>query len=322
MSETKEALDEITYCSLSFLLKQSAQARLLKRGSKNIHAHQSGQHLSLYKGRGMDFTESRLYQSGDDVRLLDWRVTARTGKPHTKVFSEEREQPVMLIIDMRPAMFFGTQGCYKSVMAAKVASLLAWKSLQDGDKVGGIIIPSCEQAKIHKPSRSQSAVSRFINTIAHASEPCSTTQKRPLVKTLKQLHPLIETGTQIIMLSDFRGLDNKAVQQLTALASKSSLHLIHISDPFEIKIASDNNPDSLNNGEDKEKPPSLANLQVSNGSQTLSLNKEALSNYRQVWQNRIDTLTDLSHHDNIHLLNLSTTDTPSSLLLTLSRGIQ
>jgi len=313
---TLQALDETTYCSLSFLLKQSAQARLLKRGSKNIHAHQSGQHLSVYKGRGMDFTESRLYQSGDDVRLLDWRVTAKTGKPHTKVFSEERERPVMLIVDLRQSMFFATKGCYKSVMAAKIASMLIWKSLHDGDKAGGIILSSFiqeghAQAKLHKPSRSQSAASRFINSIAKATKSCGTSQQQPLHNSLKQLTPIIETGTQIILLSDFRGLDEKAMQQLIVLTHKSSLTLISITDPLETAMV--NNSKTSNSW--------LTSLRLSSGAKQIQLNKSQLLSYQNKWHDRESKLEALDRYHNIHRMHFSTIESSSEIMLKLSRGL-
>ncbi len=316
MNKNVQPLDEITYCSLASLLRQKAQARLLKRGRKNIHAYQSGQHLSVYKGRGMDFTESRLYQSGDDVRLLDWRVTARTGKPHTKVFSEERERPIMLIVDLRSSMFFATKGCYKSVLAAKVASLLVWKSLQDGDKSGGMILPALGQLNIHRASRSQSAAARFINRVAKATEttraikptkPNQSTRDNAepqLANALKQLSPFIETGTQLVILSDFRDLNKAVAKQLKAFADKSSLTLITINDPFETEMAR------------------YAELPLTDGKRYLKLSQKVQLKYQRLEKARKAILEDLMHQDNIHLLALSTANTPTEILLNLSRGLQ
>ena len=87
----------------------------------------------------MEFDESRLYQPGDDIRNMDWRVTARTGKPHTKLFREERERPVFVWVDYRAPMFFATQGVFKSVFVARMAALIAWNAVQQGDRIGGLI---------------------------------------------------------------------------------------------------------------------------------------------------------------------------------------
>jgi len=92
---------------------------------RNAKAILAGAHLSSLRGRGMDFAESREYQPGDDRRHIDWRVTARTGKAHTKIYTEEKERPVFLLVDMSPSMFFGTHGGFKSVTAARLAAYLA-----------------------------------------------------------------------------------------------------------------------------------------------------------------------------------------------------
>ena len=103
--------------------------------SKRNTASQSGAYLSPFKGRGMEFDEARPYQPGDDIRSIDWRVTARTGKPHTKMFGEERERAVVVCLDYRAPMFFATRGAFKSVIASKMAALLAWASEHHGDRV-------------------------------------------------------------------------------------------------------------------------------------------------------------------------------------------
>ena len=98
----------------------------------------AGGYRSKFRGRGMDFDEVRTYQPGDDIRNIDWRVTARTGKPHTKLFKEERERPVFLLIDQSKHLFFGSRNALKSVVAARAASLLVWASINAGSRIGGI----------------------------------------------------------------------------------------------------------------------------------------------------------------------------------------
>ena len=99
----------------------------------------SGRHRSRLRGRGLDFDEVRNYVAGDDVRNIDWKVTARVGVPHSKVFTEERERPVLLIVDQSSSMFFGSRRYLKSVVAAHVTSLAAWRTLEVGDRLGGIV---------------------------------------------------------------------------------------------------------------------------------------------------------------------------------------
>ena len=98
-----------------------------------------GLHQSRLRGRGMDFDQVRAYQSGDDARSIDWRVTARTGEVHTKVFHEERERPIFIMVEQSAHLFFASSGCFKSVLAAQIASLFAWAGLQHNDRVGGLV---------------------------------------------------------------------------------------------------------------------------------------------------------------------------------------
>ncbi|MDT8397914.1 MAG: DUF58 domain-containing protein, partial [Pseudomonadales bacterium] len=128
------------FVTLAQLLGQrhAAQALELDYRSRS-RLGMAGSHISRIKGRGVDFEEHRAYQPGDDIRSIDWRVTARRGKPHTKLFQEERERPVLLAVDYRRPMFFATRGCFKAVQASKLAALLAWRALEQGDQVGAFL---------------------------------------------------------------------------------------------------------------------------------------------------------------------------------------
>ncbi|MFZ2172135.1 MAG: DUF58 domain-containing protein, partial [Methylococcaceae bacterium] len=130
---------ELISVSLKTLIDLAKPATSLNLHHLSIRSRQSGGYVSRFKGRGMEFDEARLYQPGDDIRSIDWRVTARTGKTHTKVYREERERPVFISVDNRPAMHFATRGVFKSVLAAKLAGLLAWTAQNHGDRIGGQI---------------------------------------------------------------------------------------------------------------------------------------------------------------------------------------
>ena len=106
---------------------------------KRASSLMAGTQRSPFKGRGINFEEVRRYQPGDEIRHMDWRVTARTGEPHLKLFQEERERPVIFVVDFTASMFFGTRVAFKSVIAARVATLLAWAALARGDRVGSLI---------------------------------------------------------------------------------------------------------------------------------------------------------------------------------------
>ncbi len=131
--------------------------------------NRAGGYLSGFKGRGMDFEEVRAYQPGDDVRLIDWRVTARTGKPFTKIFHEERERPVFIVVDLSATMFFGTKTAFKSVIAAKVAALIAWAAVKNGDRVGGIFYGGENCHELRPKSRNR-GVLPFLKLLCEATK--------------------------------------------------------------------------------------------------------------------------------------------------------
>ena len=149
------------YAELADLIALRYGARNLQIGKrKRALSVLAGPNKSNFRGRGIDFEEVRGYQPGDDIRTIDWRVTARTGSAHTKLFREERERPVLLVVDQRNSMFFGSQHCFKSVLAAQLASLLAWSALNNGDRVGGLVFND-NQHREFRPRRSRNRIGKW-----------------------------------------------------------------------------------------------------------------------------------------------------------------
>nr|WP_143708572.1 DUF58 domain-containing protein [Methylococcus capsulatus] len=202
-----------------------------------VKAVESGGYLSRFKARGMEFAESRPYAPGDDVRNLDWRVTARTGRTHTKLFREERERPVMLSVDYRAAMWFATRGAFKSVRVAQLASLLAWSASHHGDRVGGQIF-SDHGCSEFKPEHGQRGVLRLIRQLAEAQAPAlpATASETVPAMAMKHLQQHAKPGTLVFVLSDFRGFDAAAQTALSALARHSSVVLVFVYDPLEAEL--------------------------------------------------------------------------------------
>ena len=124
----------------------------------------AGRHSSRLRGRGLDFEELRHYQPGDDIRTMDWRATARLRAPHVRVYTEERERPVLLVVDQRMPMFFGSRRAMKSVVAAEIAALGAWRALSSGDRVGGIVFNDHEITDL-VPHRSQARLLRLLHEV-------------------------------------------------------------------------------------------------------------------------------------------------------------
>ena len=160
---TIDAIDPVRI-SLASMIGLRHAARSLPLKATKIRAQRSGGFLSPFKGRGMEFDEVRPYQPGDDIHSLDWKVTARTGKPHTKLFRDERERPILLWVDLRSPMFFATRGMYKAVAAARAAALLAWSAILQGDRLGALIFSEHKHVEL-RPQRGSAAALHFMKQL-------------------------------------------------------------------------------------------------------------------------------------------------------------
>ncbi|ESQ16998.1 MAG: hypothetical protein N838_04580 [Thiohalocapsa sp. PB-PSB1] len=129
----------------------------------------AGAHRSRFRGRGMDYRESRCYQAGDDIRNMDWRITARAGHAHVKLFDEERERPVVVVADFGPSMFFASTGAFKSVIAARLAALIGWATIAHGDRIGALIFNGGHQEL--QPTGGRRGQMRLIRALAQAGDP-------------------------------------------------------------------------------------------------------------------------------------------------------
>ncbi len=233
MSKLQAADSPRVAVTLKALVDLAKPADMLSLGHANIRAAQSGNYLSRLKGRGMAFDETRLYQPGDDVRRIDWRVTARTDKPHSKIFKEERERPLFIAVDYRATMAFATRGVFKSVQAARLAGLLAWAALKQGDRIGGQIFndSGCQELK---PQTGKTALLRFLNALVNPvfnGDPVYSLAQ-PLARLLHHARP----GSRVYILSDFRGLNSAAENHLANLARHCEVVLVQISDPLESQL--------------------------------------------------------------------------------------
>src|SRR5690606_13561386 len=154
--------------TLRDLLELRGPGEALTINAPRVRVVTSGAHLSPYKGRGIEFDESRPYQPGDDLRTIDWRVTARTGKPHTKIFREERNRPVIVWLDLRKPMLFATRGAYKAVRAAELAMLVGWSAIANGDRLGGLVFAEGAHHEL-RPALGGRAALRFAQAVATPS---------------------------------------------------------------------------------------------------------------------------------------------------------
>ena len=198
---------------------------------------------SRFRGRGIDFAEVRIYQPGDDVRTIDWRVTARTQVAHTKLFQEEKERPVFILVDQSASMYFGSQVTFKSVLAARAAALIAWSVLEHGDRVGGIVFSEQGHSEI-RPRRNRHAVLRLLNELHdfnHKLSRGSATleaaySENYFTEALANVRRVTKHGSVIFVISDFANFSEASRIHLEPLARHNDIVGIHISDPLEREL--------------------------------------------------------------------------------------
>jgi len=194
-----------------------------------------GLHHSKLRGRGVDFDQVRVYQAGDDVRTIDWRVTARTQEPHTKLFHEERERPIFLMVEQSRRLFFGSGLMFKSVLAAQAAALIGWAALGHNDRVGGLVFGDNEHYEI-KPRRSKQSLLQLLNRLVRVNQSLHTeamADRDTFGVALRRAREVLRPGSLVFILCDERALSDSAEQQLTLLSRHCDLLLLPLSDPLD-----------------------------------------------------------------------------------------
>lgn len=199
----------------------------------------SGRYGSRLRGRGLNFEEIRQYHPGDDIRNMDWKVTARTGKPHTRVYTEERDRPVIIVVDQRLSMFFGSKVNMKSVTAAQLGALCIWKATQDQDRAGAIVFNDTTIEQI-RPHRSQKNVTEIINRLVRFSTDLvdgSNNKNTPemLNQVLEQITLRNSHDYLYIVISDFSGVDETSYRFVKQVSRNNDLLLFLVHDPLARK---------------------------------------------------------------------------------------
>ncbi len=259
---------------------------------KTVYTQQAGGFISGFRGRGIDFEEVRVYQAGDDIRTMDWRVTARTGTPHTKIFREERERPVFIVLDYNPNMFFGTQVAFKSITASKAAAIVAWAAEAQGDRIGGVVAASDDYYELRPCSRKH-GILPLLKIISIASIPAQTTCKTHLAGALARLQKVIKPGSLVFIFSDFTNLDQTAQQHLGLLSRQNDVLACFVYDPLE------------------KEPPPANYYSVTNGDERFTFNtfsKKFCETYRQAFIERQQTIKACLAHYSIPMMSLCTMD--------------
>ena len=201
-----------------------------------------GKHASKLRGRGLDFEEVRNYVAGDDIRHIDWKVTARTQKTHSRVFSEEKEKPALIVVDQSKSMFFGSQKRMKSVVAAELAALSAYRVLKEGDRVGGIVFAD-NGIDILYPKRDRRNILRFLEKIVARNKELKDSKavkySENLRETLRRIQNIVTHDFLVIIISDFMRYSPEVIKFIAGLARRNDVVLAKIYDPMEENIMHD-----------------------------------------------------------------------------------
>lgn len=282
------------------LIQLQRHAVILNPSNRYNNQALAGEQHSRFRGRGMDFDEVRQYLPGDEIRHMDWRVTARTGRPHTKLYRDERERPVFMVVDYNPSMFFGTRTTFKSVIASQAAAYFSWCHMLSGDRVGGIMLAGDKHREL-RPQGGNRGLLPLLNSLVDFNNHPSTnkTAKQGLSVAFSRLRHVARPGSLIYILSDFYQFNNESQQLFHQLAQHGEICLVYIYDPLE-----------------KDPPP--ANVYtVTNGMALHRLdthNNSLREKYREQFLQRYNLIYDLSKKHRLAFLPLATNDEIIDLL--------
>jgi len=289
-----------TSVSLRELIELKAAGDSIRLSAPRVSDY-SGGNLSPFKGRGVEFDESRPYQEGDDLRTIDWRVTARTGKPHTKVFREERNRPVILWIDLERSMMFATRGAYKAVTAARAAGVIAWSAVANGDQLGGMVFSESGHEEL-RPRLGRRAALRLLQLVAanrawqerrFEADPGATHH------ALDRLTRVVRPGSLVFLFSDFLAFGDDEARQIRRIASHCDVQLLHIYDPIEAELP----------------PPGQYRIDTGSRIETIDTGDMALrQRYEAEFEARRQRLTQLARLPGVRLITCRTVDEPAGVL--------
>lgn len=281
------------YPRLDDLLELRHQAHTLGLPSHHlVNSTFAGLYASVFRGAGVNFEEVREYREGDDIRYMDWKVTARTHRPHLKLFREERERSVVLCVDRGPHMAFGTRGTFKSVQAARAAALIGWAASRLNDRVGGLVFGDPKAGLQHfRPSRGRRALWQLLRTL---TEPATEHDRSIdcLEGALQRATSGLPTGSLVFVIADLNRDAMTLERVLGGLIQRNSVVLLPVDDPADWEI------------------PSMGVATFTGTDGTLieidTDDPQAQRDYRRAWQARRDLLQAMAHRLHIILLPVST----------------
>lgn len=280
------------------LRRRAAGLRLDSR--RRVASATAGVHESRFRGRGVDYQESRAYQPGDDIRNMDWRVTARTGEPYTKLYQEERERPVILVLDYNPSAFFGTRRRFKSVQIANLAALIGWATVRYGDRIGAFVFGHGEHLEL-RPTGGRRGALRLIRGLVEWSKAPSDTnfEIAPMGEAIARLRRVARPGSLVMLISDFYSLDDETERHLTALRQHNDVAACRVVDPIELA------------------PPPTGRYAVSDGDRRGLLrlsSKRDRRDYTRYFETMNERTRELMRRRNVPLMLVKTSEDPVEAL--------
>jgi len=258
----------------------------------------SGKNSSKLRGRGLNFEELRHYRPGDDIRSMDWKVTQRTGKPHIKVFTEERERNVFLAIDQRMTMFFGSTNKMKSVIAAELSALISWHISDSGDRIGAVVYND-QQTKVIPAKRGKQHVINLLSEVLKKNHELSieksaqenANDSESFNKMLATLNKISSHNGLIILIGDGHGFNDKSTDFIKQLRQHNEVIACHIFDPLEHTL------------------PKMSQMIVSDGIQQIQFssdNKHIQKNYQDEITRQLESYVNAAKKYRIPLIEIDT----------------
>ncbi len=285
------------------LIRLNGPARAIALNVLRVNSLQTGAYVSHFRGRGMEFDESRPYQPGDDPRSIDWRVTARSTTAYTKLFREERERPVLVCVDLRSNMHFATRGCFKSVNASRAAALLSWAAHHRGDRIGGLIFGDTSHREL-KPRLGRRAALRFVHQLAEHADWNNRgveDNAEPFTQAMSALRRVARPGSLVVVISDFIGFTRAAQSYLSSVARHNEVLALFMNDPLERKL------------------PPPGRYRIVSPDDEMSIDTYATAarrDYENEFAKRSHELEKFCHRYGVHLMPMATDDDPVATLQT------
>ena len=284
------------------LIRLAGPARAIALDVLRVNSLQTGAYVSRFRGRGMEFDESRPYQPGDDPRSIDWRVTARSTTAYTKLFREERERPVLVAVDLRSNMHFATRGCFKSVNASRAAALLAWAAHHRGDRLGGLIFGDTTHREL-KPRLGRRSALRFVHELAEHRDwqqrDTTVDSGDAFTQAMSALRRVARPGSLVVVISDFKGFTRQAQSYLSSVARHSEVLAVFINDPIERELP----------------PPGRYRLVSADDELAIdTYAAPARRDYEHAFEEKLHELERFCQTYHVHLMPMSTDDDPVSTL--------